>query len=560
MKRDQLLDAIGGIDEAFLRESEQSAVRGKKTLWRIGLVAAIVAILGITAAASSGIFSRPIKGSEIVTGETVAPFDMDAQGNIIPGGVEGLKITMEVELNADIPEHLEEVYHMEAPSDWQTYGGYGGPSDRYWLWSWYQDWHQEGKPGLMRLSQQIATSYRAGDHCVDSLLRLSEDDGVTTQTVRVAGLEMLKVTIPELPWYDESDGHLYCPEGETRLYWTDGDYMLRLTYPNWVSDAEAEAMLKTLNKEPYIDVAPEDYGVVDVDKIQNLDPLLAIGEENGTSMANIVMGQGMFAYGDGRIYYGGSGCIYSIDPQTGEVESHVLTDKYSHPYYLFTTENYIGYVPAYDTLEILPIDANATERIVYQGISSTNLYADGMQLYTNSGTEMLRRIDLQTGQITDLLPDVNTYYVDDTYIYATQTGMGNYFLRSRKDEIDFEKIELSFYPIKIFADGEDLYFCEGGYARSYQLIHYRDGVETRLPFRAYDYQILDGHVIYRDLDTSGLIRSYDLRTGESEVLHDEMFDFSILEDRYICMLCYGGEVQVYDWQTGTVVLETKIDD
>ncbi len=559
MKRDQLLDAIGGIDEAFLHESEQSAVRGKKTLWRIGLVAAIVAVLGITAAASSGIFSRPIKDSDLVFDQTAAPFDMDAQGNIIPGGVEGLKVTMEVDLNSEVPECLEEIYHMEAPGQWQTYGGYGAPHNRYWLWGWFQDWYQEGKPGRIRLSQEIATSYRAGDHCVDSLLRLSQKDGVTTQTVCMADLEMLKVTIPELPWYDEGDGHLYCADGETRLYWTDGEYILKLTYPNWVSDAEAEAMLKSLTKEPYIEIAPEDYGIVDADKIKKLNPLFEITAENGTSMANIVMGQGMFAYANGRIYYGGSGCIYAIDPKSGEVTTHVLSNKYSHPYYLFATENYIGYVPEYDTLEILPLDGKGTERMVYQGISSTHLYADGMQLYTNSGTEMLQRIDLQTGSVTELLSDVNTYYVDDTYIYATCVGAENVFLRSRKDVIDFEKIPLSFYPIKVLADGEDLYFCEGGEGRSYQLLHYRDGVETRLPFRAYDYQILDGHVIYRDPDTSGALKSYDLQTGETKLLHDRMFDFSILEGRYICMLCFGGDVQVYDWQTDTY-LETAIDD
>ena len=157
------------------------------------------------------------------------------------------------------------------------------------------------------------------------------------------------------------------------------------------------------------------------------------------------------------------------------------------------------------------------------------------------------------------MPAVNTYFVDDHYIYATCVGAENVFLRSDKESADFVEIPLSFYPIKVFADGEDLYFCEGGEGKSYQLIHYRDGVETRLPIHAYDYQILDGHVIYRDLDTRGVLRSYNLETGESEVLHDKMFDFSILEGRYICMLCYGSDVLVYDWQTGAR-LEVEIDD
>ena len=557
MKQEELLEAIGGIDEGFLMEAERGLPRkrGGKLVRRLGLIAAVVAALTVAVAASTGIFSRPVEDSEIILGETVAPFDMDAEGNIIPVGVKGLKVTMEVELNKNVPDRLEKLYYLDAADTWNTYSG-GTQINRYQIGFWDTYWDQEGKTGRMHLRQSVATDYALGDHCVDVLPKLSGEDGVTMQTLEFAGLHVVKVTIP--PQAGQKNIQ-YCPEGETRLYWTDGSYMLRFIYPSWVSDREAEQMLKTLRAEPYVQVIPEDYGTVNMEKLREMKPGLDLEKGNGTSIANIVMGQGMFAYGNGRIYYGGVGRICTIDPTSGAVEEMVLSDRYSHPYYLFATEDYVGYVPEYDTLEVIPADSSSQEKQIYQGIGSTNLYADGMQLYSDGGKEMLSRIDLRTGEITDLLPDVNAYYVDDNYIYATQTGLGEYFLRSSKDVIDFEKIELSFYPIKVLADGEDLYFCEGGLSRSYQLIRYRDGEETRLPFRAYDYQVLDGHVIYRDLDTSGMLKSYDLVTGESEVICDEMFDFSILEGRYICSLCFGGDVQIYDWQTGQT-LQIEIDE
>lgn len=555
MKQEELLEAIGGIDEGFLLEAEQTCVRKSRSrvLGRLGLIAAAIAALAVTAAAASGLFSRPIAGGEPVFGETVAPFSMDAEGNIVPGGVEGIKITMDVQVDADAPVWLEEIYYLEPPEPWKYDGG-GSSGTRYELATWETWWDVEDRPGQLRLLQSSADDYKAGvkgANCVDKLAGLPGNIELKMEKATMAGLEVLKLTIPKLPDDSTVKDHNICKGGETRLYWSDGNYLLQLDYPYWVTDQEAEALLKTLSTRPYIAPYPEGYGTLDMERLHALNPALDIvAGHTGTTMANNVMGQGAFAYSDGSVYYGAPGSIYCIDAQTGEVQTNILASKYTHPFNLLATDAYIVYQKNYETLELIAKDGSDTEKVIYQGIDSTNLYADGMQLYTNSGTEMLRRIDLESGEITDLLPAVNTYFVDDQYIYATCVEGENKFLRSAKETIDFEEISLGFYPIKVFADGEDLYFCEGGQSRSYQLIHYRDGVETRLPIRAYDYQILDGHVIYRDEDHSKLLKSYDLATGEIEVLCDTMFDFSILEGRYICSLCYGNEVEIYDWQTG----------
>lgn len=560
MKREQLLEAIGGVDEQFLMETEQTAKHSGRCVRRIFLVAAIIAVLAITAAASTGLLSLPIGKNEIKSDETVAPFTMDADGNIIPEGVQGLKVTMEVETNAGAPVWLEEIYSLELPKGW-TYSGGGSAGDGYRFAAMEMNWRMDNKPGELRLHQSVISYYVEniyGENCVDTLPKLSSDDLVTSETVSLAGIQALKVTIPELPWYKEGkDGSDYCAGGETRLYWTDGDYMLQLDYPYWMEDSQAEQILTELEKKDFVPLTPQDYGTINPARIAAIMPVFEIEQGNtGTTAANSVMGLGRFVYSDGYIYFGEVGCIYRYDLESGETTRLVLSNKYSDPEYMFVTENYICYADGYSGLTAMKKDGSV-EEVIYEGIGSSSLYAEGMTLYTADGI-----LNLQTGEVTHLPEEILSYYTDDTYIYAVPENDGHYFLRSQKDSLDFEKIELSFFPIKVLADGEDLYFTEGGQSKRYQVIRYHDGVETRLPISAVEYQVLDGHVIYRCEDEAGRsIKSYNLQTGEIKVLHDEGFNFSILQERYICLCCADSNGRGYycilDWETGECV-ELKI--
>lgn len=551
MKREQLLEAIGGISEEMLLESEQNICRPKNTVCCFVLVAAIVAVFAITVVASSGILSRPIGQVGIITDETVAPFEMDTEGNIIMGGVQGQKVTMEVELDPNAPTYLTEIYRLEPSAQWKGVGG-SSSGDVYTYYTLEKCWEVEGKPGRLRLHQSTTSNYVngiLGENVVDMLRGLPANTQLTTQKVTLAGLEMLKLTIPELPDYDESQGHLYCAGGETRLYWSDGRYLLQLDYPYWVTDAEVASLLQTLYKENFVPKTPVDYGTVNAEKIAAMAPSFRIETgKTGTTAANSVMGYGKFAYSDGCIYYGDLGCVYSYCIETGETKKFILSEKYDDPNNLFITENYICYVDKWSKLVALP-KGGSPEKVLYEGIHNSYLYADGMKLYASAGC-----IDLETGSITPWGEELIAWYVDDTYIYGVEGGKSSYFLRSRKDSLDFEKIHLSFCPIKVLADGEDIYFTESGAGERYQLIRYRDGQETRLPIRAVEYQILDGHVIYRCEDEAGqAIKSYNLETGEIKVLQDGGYNFSILEERYVCINRFNADALILDWKTGETV-------
>jgi hypothetical protein len=169
---------------------------------------------------------------------------------------------------------------------------------------------------------------------------------------------------------------------------------------------------------------------------------------------------------------------------------------------------------------------------------------------------MLTRIDLRTMQKAELLQNVISYYVDDTYIYAVQGGQGNYYMRSLKDDIAFEKIELDFDPNKVVVHGEDLYFCEWvdednreEDTRRYRVNLIRNCVTSRLPAYSWFYQVLDHFVLYLE-EGSNALKCYDLHTGQTRLLEDNVFEFSVLGKRYLCIELMNTDSVILDWQTG----------
>lgn len=529
MKREDLLEAMSFISEDVLQETEVKHRISGKTVGKLILIAATVAALAISVAAATGLFSRPIGEVGMITDETIWPFDMDSQGNITPGGVEGVKITMEVEMDAEIPTHLEKIYNLEMPTQWEQSGG-GGSMGIYTYYSWFTTWATEEKPGEVRLTQSI-TDGKEKQQVVDLLHDLPEDTALTTEKTVVAGLNVLKLTIPKLPDYT---GTRYCAGGETRLYWTDGQYILQFDYPYWMTDAEAEKLLSTLNSKDYIVPYPEDYGTVNTQRISQLTPEFRVEKGNtGTVMANSVMGNGRFAYSDGNIYYGGDGKLMAYNLESGAVKTTFLPSAYDMTFDLFATENYICYEDFRDGLVAMP-KVGGEPVMIYQGLGIHHLYADGSMLYTNNAAEYLSRINLETGKVEILLEGgAYRYFVDDNYIYVAQGDGKNQIMRSSKDKIDFQPIPLSFYPVSVYADGDTLYLAKGGKDVQRQIIQYKDGVETKLPVYSWQYQILGDQLIYLDEIDKETLKSYDLNTGETKVLLDRAVDFSLMEGRYL---------------------------
>ena len=84
----------------------------------------------------------------------------------------------------------------------------------------------------------------------------------------------------------------------------------------------------------------------------------------------------------------------------------------------------------------------------------------------------------------------------------------------------------------------------------------REGVATQLPIYSWFYQVLDGCVLYIERDTY-FLKSYQVATGEVITLAENVFEFTVLEDRYICIVTFNADPIIYDRQTGEqVILDT----
>lgn len=302
-------------------------------------------------------------------------------------------------------------------------------------------------------------------------------------------------------------------------------------------------------------------------------------KENGSSMANLATGMAGFVYSDGYIYQGVPGYIYKCDINGNVVKTYPLSDKLETPHYMFATEDAIVYVNGMG-LPVEPVDETAPNRegiwglrvqpkdgsapySICPGVEATHAYADGDLLYVNNGGTKLSRVNLVTFEQTDLMENVFSYYVDENYIYAIENTEEHCIFRSAKDTIAFEKIELSFDPNNIVADGEDLYICEWmskddqkATGERYRVNLVRDGVATRLPIYSWFYQILDGCVLYIERDTY-LLKKYEVATGQVTTIAENVFEFTVLEGRHVCITTFNDDPLIYDWQTGkTVVLNT----
>lgn len=295
--------------------------------------------------------------------------------------------------------------------------------------------------------------------------------------------------------------------------------------------------------------------------------------DNGSSAANLATGMGNFVYTQEGIYHGVPGYIYKCDFNGRIIHKYPLSDKFETPHHMFATEDAIVYVnsgglavdPEDETapnreahwgLRVQPKDGSAPYSIC-PGVEATHAYADGDQLYFNNGGTMLSRVDLLTFEKTDLLENVFSYYVDENYIYAIENTEEHCYFRSAKDVIAFESIPLSFDPNNIVASGEDLYICEWmnkddqkETGRRYRVNLVKDGSATELPVYSWFYQVLDGKVLYIDREDTYPLKSYDVNTGETTVLAENVFEFSLLEDRYICIDRFNTNPVILDWQTG----------
>lgn len=273
-------------------------------------------------------------------------------------------------------------------------------------------------------------------------------------------------------------------------------------------------------------------------------------KQGSTFRMNNLSTGGQFTYRDGLIYQAGYDCIYKIDVKNGETNAIPLPE-HNFATYLVAADEGIAYVEPYSSYKFISYDGSEAHTLL-ENIGLRKAYVDGPVIYTCDGTS-LNRIDVQTGETTVLLTDssaISGYFVDDTYIYAVAADHESCILRSRKDRIEFERLELSFHPQKVVSHSHGLYLL----STLHPTVLYHNGTETVLPFTAYWLHATEGAVYYLDEEEKYVLKRYDPASDDVVTMAENVSQFAVLENRYLCMDLFGDNTVILDLQTGEQVL------
>lgn len=286
MMQEELLNAIGGLDEAILAESEEViAAKPKRVLWRTMVIAATLAMLTIGVAAAGIQFLYPTGTPQInATDIHWKAFRFDennvaTEEVIHQGTVAGFRVSMTFPTNDDAPLVLDSPYMIQIPQHWVPVGyetgettqddGTQGISQFSVCWEPYADadgvlssWtgHNQDHDGYTFVEDYVSFwQYSAhyynmgigGENHLDTFLAIPSRVPLSSELVTLAGIPVLKITIPAFDltkneFLSLSTITTYMDAGEVHLYWSDGDSILSLTYPAWMTDDEIEEILSTI--------------------------------------------------------------------------------------------------------------------------------------------------------------------------------------------------------------------------------------------------------------------------------------------------------------------------
>lgn len=292
---------------------------------------------------------------------------------------------------------------------------------------------------------------------------------------------------------------------------------------------------------------------------------------------------GRLAHRDGFIYFADSACLYEYDTASGKTAILDQTGLLKGFYALFVTEDRVWFTHDEGLHYVTRDGKQCGTCFTESGELGTQFCADGKDAYFLRSTAdenkkwktSLFHMDWETG-VTKLLSgdhDVYSYSLDDNNIYIVEQieQYKDYeVLISDRKNVAFQKIDLSFEPIMTYPTDEGLYISS--LIGDGVTFLYRDGAVTELPVSSGPYyHVVGKNLIYQDFRTTSQTNSkgchalvlYNMETGEKRVLNDSVWEFGVLEDRYICYWWADDAHQkwyCYDLQTGQTKLMYEIKD
>jgi len=260
------------------------------------------------------------------------------------------------------------------------------------------------------------------------------------------------------------------------------------------------------------------------------------------TFGNISMGLGRAAYDGENVYFLANDVVYSYNVNSNELEELQLQDETPVRTSMFVQDEFIYYgsVGENSGLKRISKDGTTAEQVMDYEKGFQQIFIDEKNAYILESIEGALVVkDLQTGKEDELFSHVLSYFVDEEKVYViARENDTPYLFVADKATLQFAKQELSFTPISNYVANEELYLAQQG---DYQIVRINDGVEEKLPLYGTYYQVVDDKMIYLDsttfFDSCFDLVFYDLKSGISEVICENVFDFALIDANYIYIQC-----------------------
>lgn len=235
MKKYQLLESIGAVDEELLDQAETARYKRKPPVFKVLLVAAIVAMLSVTAIAAQSLFAD-VNGGEVVS-KTFKINSVNSSyelGEVYEYG--GYTIRADIDTVKDVPRKLLYPYLPAVPEDWVCSGAaYATYDDEYGMMGITWEFERNGETYEVFYRQESAYFYNTSkDQHVWDLFQVENDMTVSGQVEILGEAKVYRVYLSGT----EQKNTLYKPYGQSLIIWSDGYSIFLLQVPEIMSDEE----------------------------------------------------------------------------------------------------------------------------------------------------------------------------------------------------------------------------------------------------------------------------------------------------------------------------------
>lgn len=251
MKNFELMESIGAVDDELLQECETAQFARKSVAFKVLLVAAIIAMLSITAVAVQQFLFADVSSGELEPAE-FGIYVTDSEWNVEQIGTKpGYLVNATIETYADVPMKLLHPYLPTVPDNWVCSGAGNGKYDgEIGVFGIEWTYEQNGEEYKVFYRQESAHFYNAREaKTVWWLDHLPEEVAVTGRASTIGDAKVYRVEISgsaDPNWYNYD---------RSLIFWSDGYSIFQLDVPAYYTDEAIFTLMCSLTLQQDIEAA-----------------------------------------------------------------------------------------------------------------------------------------------------------------------------------------------------------------------------------------------------------------------------------------------------------------